>query len=163
MLQHGKINPTTLPSPSPTPPPGCCDCAGPSVGLWVSPRRGSCGCTGRQRLLARSLGGRLARLELESRVASGGGDECGGWEPPGPITDPRAPPQCSPPRTSRLGGGGTSKRPASSARPPPLGLQIPTVPVAGPGSEKGQRAWPQNLDNPQPSNRHSQRSFLVPW
>lgn len=119
MLQHGKIKPTTLPSPSPTPPPGCCDCAGPSVGLWVSPRRGSCGCTGRQRLLARALGGRLARLELESRVASGGGDECGGWEPPGPITDPRAPPQCSPPRTSRLGGGGTS-----SAPHPPRGRRL---------------------------------------
>lgn len=76
MLQPGKIKPTTLPSPSPTP-PGCCDCAGPSVGLWVSPRRGSCGCTGREPLLARSLGGCLARPELESRVASGGGDA--GW------------------------------------------------------------------------------------
>lgn len=74
---------------------------------------------GRERLLARSLGGRLARLELESRVASGGGDEGGGWEPPGPITDPRAPPQCSPPRTGRLGGGGTS-----SAPHPPRGRRL---------------------------------------
>lgn len=92
MLQPGKIKPTTLPSPSPTA-PGCCDCADPSVGLWVLPRRGSCGCRGRERLLARSLGGRLARLEQESRVASEGGDEGGGGEPPGPITEPRTPPQ----------------------------------------------------------------------
>lgn len=117
-LQPGEIKPTTLPSPSPTP-PGCCDCAGPSVRLWVSPRLSSCGCTGRERLLARSLGGRLARLELESRVASGGGDEGGGWESPGPITDPRTPPQCWPPRASRLGGGGTS-----SAPHPPRGRRL---------------------------------------
>lgn len=119
MHQPGKVKPTTLPLPSPTP-PGCCDSAGPSVGLWVSPRRGSCGCTGRERLLARSLGGRLARLELESRVTSGGGDEGGGWEPLGPITDPRAPPQPSPPSASRLGGGGGS----SSAPHPSRGRRL---------------------------------------
>lgn len=162
MHQPGNVKPTTLPTPSPTP-PGCCYCAGPSVGLWVSPRRGSCGCTGRERLLASSLGGRLARLELESRVASWGGDEGGGWELPGPITDPRAPPQPSPPRASRLGGRRDQQRPASYARPPPLGLQIPTVPVAGPGSERGQRALPQHLSSPPPFKHHSPRSFPVPW
>jgi hypothetical protein len=90
-----------------------------SVRLPVLRGGGSCGCTGRRRLQARSLRGRLARLELESEVASGGGDIGGGWERPQPITNPVAPPRRSPPRASRLGGGGDRRCPASSARLPP--------------------------------------------
>lgn len=136
MHQPGKVKPTTLPLPSPTP-PGCCDSAGPSVGLWVSPRRGSCGCTGRERLLARSLGGRLARLELESRVTSGGGDEGGGWEPLGPITDPRAPPQPSPPRASRLGGEAGPAAPHILRAAAAFGTTNPDSPCCRTGVREG--------------------------
>lgn len=125
-----------------------------SVGRSVSPRsrrgagaagaQGGGGCT-----RARSIAA-LERAALESEAGSWGGDVGGGWRRPRPITDPTPPLQRSPPRASRLGGGGHRRRPASS---PPraaaaLGLQLPTGPAAGPGSERGRRVRPENPPTP---------------
>lgn len=125
-----------------------------SVGRSVSPRsrrgagaagaRGGGGCT-----RARSIAA-LARGALESEAGSWGGDVGGGWRRPPPITDPTPPPQCSPPLASRLRGGGDRRRPASS---PPraaaaLGLQLPTGPAVGLGSERGRREAREPADPP---------------
>lgn len=74
----------------------------------------------------------------------------GGWRRPPPIKGATAPPQRSPPRASRLGGGGDRRRRASSAprAATAWGLQLPTGPAAGPGSEKGRRARPENQPTP---------------
>ena len=129
-----------------------------SVGRWVLLRshrgagaagaRGGGGCT-----LARSIAA-LARRALESEAASRGGVLGGGWRRSRPITEATAPPQRSPPLASRLGGGGDRRRLASSApvAAAALGLQLPTGPAAGPGSERGRRARPEN---PQTSWRPS--------
>lgn len=121
-----------------------------SVSRSVSPRsrrgagaagaRGGGGCT-RARWIAA-----LAGQAQEFQAAIGGGDVDGGWRRPWPITDLTAPPQCPPPRSSRLGGGGDRRRPASLAQraAAALGLQLPTGLAAGPGSERGQRARPEN-------------------
>ena len=137
-----------------------------SVCGWVLllSRRGA-GAAGAQggaaaRALARSPPGRAGAPKSEA--ASGGGDLGGGWRRPPPIKGATAPPQRSPPRASRLGGGGDRRRPASSAARAATawGLQLPTGPAEGPGSERGRRARPENQPTP---GRPSPRSFGFPW
>lgn len=160
----GRISPPPFP-PSPITHSSGMLRLGASVGRSVSPRsprgagaadaRGGGGCT-RARWIAA-----LARQALESQAARGGGDVGWGWRRPRPITDPTAPPQCPPPRSSRLGGGRDRRRSASASRAAAaLGLQLPTGPATGPGSEREQRARPVNPPTP---SWPSQRSFRFPW
>ena len=116
----------------------------------VSPRRRRCGCSGRRGCTRARLIAALARggFGLRSRERGRGL----GWEleeaSANQGSDSSS--QRSPPRASRLGGGGDRRRPASSAprAATAWGLQLPTGPAAGPGSERGRRARPENQPTP---------------